>query len=152
MSSASLFDRPPSGLLLGTPRYSKRSCISAGEKAARSGMALDFSQHERVMLPKGVVATYRMRIAYFDVTSRQAPPKAAHFSWTCSASSPPIASTSLKATASTMAACQPGKANARIRWATDQMAGYNLGFPGFRQEGCPAGHSFAPEQTKIDII
>ena len=109
MSLASLFDRPPRGLLLGVPRYSKRSCISAGEKAAWSGMALDFGQHERVMLPKGVVATYRMRIAYFDVTSRQAPPKAAHFSWTCSASSPPIASTSLKATASTMAPCQPRK-------------------------------------------
>lgn len=84
-------------------------------------MELDFSQHERVMLPKGVVAAYRMRIAYFDVTSRQAPPKAAHFSRTCSASSPPIASTSLKATASTMTACQPEETmrendGLRTRW------------------------------------
>lgn len=84
-------------------------------------MALDFSQHERVMLPKGVVATYRMRIAYFDVTSRQAPPKAAHFSWTCSASNPPIASTSLKATASTWLHVSPERQmreydGLRTRW------------------------------------
>jgi hypothetical protein len=68
----------------------------------RVRLAADFGQprkDETVMLPKGIVTAYRMSIAYFDVMSRQGPPKAVHLSWSSEASWL-IARISLKATAS----------------------------------------------------
>lgn len=79
---------------------------------ARSDLALVSAKkmRERVKLPKGVVIAYRMRIAYFDVISRQAPPNASHFSLTSMAPRPISRRACLKATTS---AVEPASVSGR---------------------------------------